>query len=272
MNEIAVRALTGAVYVALTLGAVWAGPFTTALLFLPVCMMAASEMHDLYWSGSETPPRYWSVLTAGAVYLVISLYSRLAISSLGLVFAFILLLILVSVAWTFWLHMSRPARFIGSILVMMLIVAPPFALLPHFHQFGHGGNGYQVLFGFFLLLWVNETGAYLVGRAIGRHKLSPSISPNKTIEGLVGGFACTLGGAWLISTWWPELSLRQWLVCAVLIAIVSTLGDLLESALKRSRGVKDSGTLLPGHGGILDRFDGFLLASPAVFIYLLLAS
>lgn len=272
MKEIVVRATTGAIYVALTIAAVWAGPFTTALLFFPVCLLAAGEMHDLYWPAGKAPPKYWSVLVAGAFYVGVVLHPWFGHSNMELIITLCFILLLISMAWIFWLAPADPANFIGGLLVVMLLVGAPFALLPHFHQFGKGGNGHEVLMGFFLLLWVNETGAYLAGRAFGRHKLSPTISPKKTIEGLMGGIIVTVGSAWLIASWWNALSLRQWLVSAALVATISTLGDLFESAMKRSRGVKDSGNLLPGHGGILDRFDGFLLAAPAMFIYLLLTT
>ena len=118
------------------------------------------------------------------------------------------------------------------------------------------------------LLWTSDTGAYLVGRSFGRNKLMPLVSPGKTWEGLAGGVALTLLVGWLLARSWNELSSSQWLLGAVVVAVTATLGDLLESAFKRARGVKDSGNILPGHGGILDRFDGFLLAAPAMLVTL----
>jgi phosphatidate cytidylyltransferase len=103
----------------------------------------------------------------------------------------------------------------------------------------------------------NDTGAYLVGRVIGRIKLLPSVSPKKTVEGLLGGIAITLGGGIPPEPLPRVPQLDEWLTYAASSHITATLGDLLESAFKRARGVKDSGTILPGHGGILDRFDGF---------------
>jgi phosphatidate cytidylyltransferase len=122
--------------------------------------------------------------------------------------------------------------------------------------------------GFMLLLWTNDTGAYLVGRTFGRTKLLPSVSPKKTVEGFIGGVLLTMGVAWLMADHQDFLGRSEWLTVGAIIAITSTLGDLLESAFKRARGVKDSGDVLPGHGGILDRFDGFFVAVPSVLLYL----
>jgi len=149
------------------------------------------------------------------------------------------------------------------VLVLVLLIAMPFGLLPHLFNWGN-----WMFISFMVLLWTNDTGAYLVGRSIGRTKLLPSVSPKKTIEGLVGGIVLTLAVALLIARNQAVLSLQEWLTVGGIIAVTSTLGDLLESAFKRASGVKDSGNVLPGHGGILDRFDGFFLAVPSVLLYL----
>ena len=125
---------------------------------------------------------------------------------------------------------------------------------------------WHVFVGFMFLLWTSDTGAYLVGRSVGRTKLMPAVSPGKTWEGLAGGVALTMLVGWLLGRYWTVLSAQQWIMCAAAVAITATLGDLLESAFKRAAGVKDSGSVLPGHGGILDRFDGYLLAAPAMVL------
>lgn len=126
----------------------------------------------------------------------------------------------------------------------------------------------------FIFLWVSDTGAYCVGSLLGKHKLFPRISPNKSWEGSIGGGVLVLLAAGLM--WWIEqqygnasgLSLFQWLGMGLVVTVFGTWGDLVESLLKRTLGVKDSGTILPGHGGILDRFDSSLLAIPATVVYL----
>jgi len=133
------------------------------------------------------------------------------------------------------------------------------------------GPGKQWVFFLLVVVWFGDTGAYYVGRALGKHPLAPLISPKKTIEGALGGLlgnvlAAILGKQILL----PNAPLLQLLVLGLLLGVVSQIGDLSESALKRGAGVKDSSNLLPGHGGMLDRIDGVLFASPVMFGYLAL--
>jgi phosphatidate cytidylyltransferase len=127
---------------------------------------------------------------------------------------------------------------------------------------------YGVVLGFLVILWLNDTGAYFVGSLIGKHKLFERISPGKTWEGSAGGAVFALLTAWGLSFIFKQLDALQWIFLAILIVISGTLGDLVESMLKRSLGIKDSGTILPGHGGLLDRFDAVFLSAPFVFVYL----
>lgn len=263
MKELSVRALTGAIYVALTLGAAFAGPFTTFLLFLPVCVIAAREMHLLYWGEEAAHPISWSMLVAATVHIALSVCAFNPDWHFGHAMAIAFVLTLFTITWHLLQGVAQPAHALGGVLVLILLIATPFGLLPDLFSFGP-----WMFIGFMLLLWTNDTGAYLVGRSLGRTKLLPAVSPKKTVEGLVGGILLTLCVAWLLAQQQPVLPTAQWLVVGAIIAITSTLGDLLESAFKRARGVKDSGTILPGHGGILDRFDGFFLAVPSVLLYL----
>jgi phosphatidate cytidylyltransferase len=118
------------------------------------------------------------------------------------------------------------------------------------------------------MLWANDTGAYLVGSKLGRTKLFERHSPKKTWEGLIGGIIITGIAAYIISIYFTELTVDQWIWIGLLISCFGTTGDLIESMFKRSIDVKDSGGILPGHGGLLDRFDGLLLAAPVVYAYL----
>ncbi|MEM8508932.1 MAG: phosphatidate cytidylyltransferase [Bacteroidota bacterium] len=129
-----------------------------------------------------------------------------------------------------------------------------------------------LIMGIFVLIWVNDTFAYLVGSTIGKNKLFPSISPKKTIEGSVGGLIFALIAAYIISGYEPILSRNQWMILAVVLVITGNLGDLLESKFKRVAGVKDSGAILPGHGGILDRLDSLIYAAPFAYLTLIVFS
>lgn len=259
MTELATRALTGAAYVALTVGAALAGPVTTTLLFLPVCALALGELHRLAFR--EAKP-------ALAVPLLAGLLVYLAIAGLGMgrmpphwAMAALVAAFTMGVVEILATGRGEPLLRTGLLMMGLVYVALPFGLITSLMA-----DGPWLFLGFMLLLWTNDTGAYLVGRAIGRTKLLPRASPKKTVEGLLGGIALCMGVAWVLAQYWRQLTASQWIGCAVVVAIAATLGDLLESAFKRGAGVKDSGTILPGHGGILDRFDGFLLALPAMVV------
>ena len=131
---------------------------------------------------------------------------------------------------------------------------------------------FQIILGFFIMLWTNDTGAYLAGRFFGKHKLFERISPKKTWEGSFGGGLLTLAAAYILSLFFTNLDLTNWIVISILVAIFGGLGDLVESMLKRSLNIKDSGNILPGHGGILDRFDGLLISITFIYSYLYLIS
>ncbi len=123
---------------------------------------------------------------------------------------------------------------------------------------------------FFFTLWSSDTGAFLAGKAFGKHKLFAKISPNKTWEGTIGGAILALSAAYFCSFYYTEMTALEWMIMALIIVVFGSFGDLVESMLKRNNNVKDSGRILPGHGGILDRFDGLLIASPVVFAFLIL--
>ena len=124
----------------------------------------------------------------------------------------------------------------------------------------------------FIFLWTNDTGAYCTGSLFGRHKLFPRVSPGKSWEGSIGGGVLCLAVSQLLSLWLPELTRWEWMGFALTVVLFGTWGDLVESLFKRQLGIKDSGNILPGHGGMLDRFDSSLMAIPAVITYLLFLS
>ena len=132
----------------------------------------------------------------------------------------------------------------------------------------------RLLLGVFMFIWLYDTGAYCIGMLLGRHRLFERISPKKSWEGVIGGVLACVAGAYVTHVWFDEFfqspGLNVWLGLSVVVAVFATFGDLVESLIKRTVGVKDSGHILPGHGGILDRIDSLLLVAPAVLIYLLL--
>lgn len=128
-----------------------------------------------------------------------------------------------------------------------------------------------ILIGVLLLIWISDISAYFVGKSIGKHKLMPSVSPGKTKEGFLGAGMITMIFSYLIYNLLGYFTFQQWTVIALLVWLMGSIGDLVESKMKRQLGIKDSGNILPGHGGFLDRFDGFIFCLPAVnlFVYLI---
>ena len=129
-----------------------------------------------------------------------------------------------------------------------------------------------LIMGIFIMIWVNDSFAYLVGRTLGKHPLFPSVSPKKTIEGTLGGLVFTLGAAVVLGWVTPVLRTTEWLALAVVLVSMGSYGDLIESKLKRAAGVKDSGAILPGHGGMLDRLDSLVFAAPFAYLTLIALS
>ncbi|MFZ1693927.1 MAG: phosphatidate cytidylyltransferase [Flavobacteriales bacterium] len=266
MKEIAIRAASGAVYAGLVIGAAYLGHGATALLFLPIAALAAREWHRLQWPKAAPAPSMLSGLLVTVVsYAAIAWMPLFPAPHFPMALACVLGAMLITVFAVLRSGFPTPAGAISYFAALVLFIALPMACAPLMAMEGN------ILIGFMLLLWANDTGAYLVGRAIGRTKLMPKVSPGKTVEGLLGGLILTLVGAWVVARWVDaELDAGTWLIAAPFITLSATIGDLLESAMKRAAGVKDSGTLMPGHGGVLDRFDGYLLAAPVMVVLALL--
>lgn len=163
---------------------------------------------------------------------------------------------------------ERPFTNVAYIVLGMVYIGAPFALLDFIAFDGEKFYANTVL-GLLVLSWANDTGAYLIGSQIGKTKLFPRISPNKTWEGSIGGVAVTFLAAWVLCYLIDDIRLIDWFVLAGIVSVFGSFGDLIESMLKRTRGVKDSGRLMPGHGGLLDRFDAFIFLLPFAAAYLL---
>lgn len=163
-----------------------------------------------------------------------------------------------------WPKHEQPFAQIAVTILGIFYISIPMALLNVIAFAEHEGYKPGRVFCLILFIWAADTGAYFAGKNFGKHKLAPSISPGKTWEGWAGGAALTLATGWAAGYFLPDIPLSHRLVAAGVVAVFGPLGDLAESMLKRSAGVKDSGTFLPGHGGLLDRFDAFLLVLPVL--------
>lgn len=275
MSNFTTRLISGTIYVALivlvlVLSIVW-GLWVLLSVFAVAGIIEFNRL-----TGVNRPYIFRIVLDcAAAVWLLYATaqYGMAISRGLGIFLPYLLYLLYVVCRSTFLPHQAMLPS-LGNSLIGQIYIAVPLALAirltlvvdPFSSMTQYNG---LLLLTIFIFIWVNDTGAYLVGSRWGKTPLAPSISPKKTVEGSIGGLLLTLLSAVILHLLlFPKRSWLHILLIAAVVAIFGTIGDLFESSLKRQAGVKDSGKLIPGHGGILDRIDSFLLAVPAVYLLL----
>lgn len=266
MKNLLIRALSGAVYAILVMLACFSGPVGQILLAAAFTTFAVIEwMHfgENRTLGLSTALVIITVLLSIYIYSGIFEMSFLKLQLMKGLLVLVLGSILISQAFH---TKSIPQRLFHSTFALLYIGVPMIILpmMPNYHE----GNHPWMLASVFILIWCNDTFAYLTGSTIGKHKLFPRISPNKTWEGFLGGIISTIAGAFIFSHFFTFMPFTGWLGLAFVVLIFGTLGDLFESSLKRSYKIKDSGRFMPGHGGILDRIDSLLFALPMAYFYL----
>ncbi len=270
MSNLATRTITGVVLVILVIAAIISGQYSFALLFLIFTMIGLWEFYTLVERAGVFPNKPAGIFAGIVLFASNALVAMdtLEVQWLLLNFLFIFVIFL----YELYRNDPNPFTNIAFTFFGLLYVAVPFSLLNYFPNpgFTPAGHHCSILLGFFFLVWINETGAYVLGSALGKHKLFERVSPKKTWEGVIGGGILSLCTAWLISLFYLQINLFDWLIIALIVVVFGSYGDLFESMFKRSINAKDSGTILPGHGGVLDRFDGVFMAAPFVFVYLLM--
>lgn len=259
------RAITGFLFIIVMLASVLLGAFTFTIFFYSLSLLSLNEFYRLIKKQNLNPQCLAGVLLASSIFLPVSLHF-LKSSDLSNILFCIPLITIVFLAELFS-KSKNPFNNISYTFLGIIYAVIPFCF---FYALGFidGIYNYHFPLGFLLLLWTNDTGAYLIGVKFGKNKLFERHSPKKTWEGFFGGMITSLLAAFILANNFLELSVLNWCVVSLIIVIFGTLGDLTESMLKRSLDAKDSGSILPGHGGILDRFDGLLLSAPIVFVYL----
>jgi phosphatidate cytidylyltransferase len=269
------RAITGFLFILTVMAGVYFNSIIALCLFTLIIVLGIDEFYGLVKKSKTIQPiKFWGILTGLVSIITIGL---IIFNMVPFKMIFIPILMIFTI-FLIELYRKRENPFINVAYTILglIYIAVPFAMLYHlgFYSDNNFNENYsfQIILGFFLMLWTNDTGAYLAGRFFGKHKLFERISPKKTWEGSIGGGLLTIGVAFILSIYFTNLNQTNWIVLAILVAVFGGLGDLVESMLKRSLNIKDSGNLLPGHGGILDRFDGLLLSVPFIYSYLYLIS
>ncbi len=269
MNNFVVRLLTGIVYVALITGSIVCNSYTFLALFSLVTVLCLWEFYGLINRGKQTNIRPASGCFGGLLLFVSSyLYASETFSH----FVFFPYLIYVAALLIYELYGKQkdPLSHLAYTILGQCYIALPVSLLNMvaFQQNNEGVTYYPLLIlALFVFIWINDSGAYLVGILIGKHRLFPRISPKKSWEGFFGGLFFTAAGSLVFAHFEPAIPVYHWIALSLIIVIFGTWGDLVESLIKRTLDVKDSGNSLPGHGGFLDRFDSLLLAIYGLFFY-----
>jgi phosphatidate cytidylyltransferase len=288
MNETLKRAISGAVYIILLLASILYSTESFFILFGAFLLIAVYEFCNLVQINKVFP-----ILLATVLYTAVTLvshYNKITTDTINQLFktdleipiniqqldiVLLVVALVVSIKCILFLFYDNIQKISTSSKYLYLLgyIILPFVFITKI-SFGINDYNPKIIIGLFILIWTNDTFAYIVGKSIGRTKLFEKISPKKTVEGFLGGIVFAVLAGYLISKYYikanPQFSERSiliWTSIAVIVGIVGTIGDLIESKFKRIAGVKDSGSIMPGHGGILDRLDSVIFVAPIIFLF-----
>jgi phosphatidate cytidylyltransferase len=269
LKELSKRSISGLLFASVLVGAVAIGSWTFALLFLVFSVFILREFYQLAKATGVSPQKKLGLVIGGLIFILSFLHVKGIITAnpIGIYLA----LFFVVPVFELYRAKKNSLENIAVTLFGIIYVTFPFSLynLIVFPDFPHNAKYTpQLLIFVFFLIWAFDSGAYLFGVSFGKHRLFERISPKKSWEGFFGGWFLALVFAVAIHRIFPDFKLVFMLLFATVISITSTFGDLVESMIKRNIGIKDSGKFLPGHGGLLDRFDSIIYTAP--FVYLLI--
>jgi len=269
VNNLAKRTVVGVPGAALMVWCIFFNEYTFSFLFFVITVLSMHEFYKRSANGLVQPQR-WLGLIAGIISFItiISYKVELNLDTKLCVLLCIPIFFTIFIA-ELYRRKENPFSniaftFLGIIYIPVTMGMATLIGWSSDDGLFHPSN----IFGYFFILWAHDIGAYFAGRWWGKHKLFERISPKKTWEGTAGGIVFSFIVAHFISMYCPGFSRSEWLAITVIILVTSTLGDLVESMFKRSISIKDSGTILPGHGGMLDRFDGLFISVPFVYTFL----
>ncbi|WP_291528356.1 phosphatidate cytidylyltransferase [Bacteroides sp. UBA939] len=266
------RAITGVLFVVVLVGCILYNPLSFGILFTIISALSVYEFgHLINKSGEVQINKTITALGGAYLFLAVTGFCQFLVGAQ--VFLPYLALLLYLIITELYLKKKNPIGNWAYSMLSQLYVALPFALL-NVLAFHYSPAASSVTYdpirplSIFIFIWLSDTGAYCAGSLIGKHRLFERISPKKSWEGSIGGAILSIASSFAFAHYFPFISMWQWVGLALVVVIFGTWGDLTESLMKRQLGIKDSGHILPGHGGMLDRFDSALLAIPAAVVYL----
>jgi phosphatidate cytidylyltransferase len=274
MKNLIIRTASGAIFLTVMIGAILWSVHAFWVLSCIIVIAGMIEFFNMTIPNGHTLQKVISILVGLSGLLIFNPSIHHDPCSVFIIIGIVILAVacfyMIPIA-ELYKKSEKPFQNISLLILPIIYVALPFVLMNCMNILFHGKN---YILAFFILIWTNDVGAYCFGMLFGqhgKHKLFPRISPKKTWEGFIGGIIITVISSVLISKFmFDGNNMPHWIIIAIITSVFGTFGDLLESMLKRSAGVKDSGKIMPGHGGILDRFDAVLLSFPIVFIYFFL--
>jgi phosphatidate cytidylyltransferase len=270
------RTITAVWIVIFILGGFWLHPISFFITGLVLLAGAQYEYYLMIKNTGVRPQMICGLIAGSSLYIISTLVAARLISREY--YLILVPVVMITMVIELYRKQEKPFDSLAHTFFAVIYIAVPFSMFP-FSAFSRTGINSllphpQIVFspgiivGFLLLLWANDTGAYLTGVSIGRHRLMERVSPKKSWEGFLGGLIISVLVAWLLSGWLGIVGTTGWIIISAIISITGTYGDLIESLLKRSMGVKDSGSILPGHGGFLDRFDSAIISFPLVYFFI----
>ena len=267
MSNLLLRIITGLVGVTVIIAGIVFSPWTFALIFLILMILTLREFYGLIVASGNTPFKIWGTFFSVCLFILAHLATAGIIETKYL-WALPSLLVICFMFALYKQKTHHPIISLGLTLFGVIYIAFPLSMA-NLIVFKGETYQYALIIGILIAQWANDSGAYFVGKSIGRTKLFESVSPNKTWEGTLGGVVVSAAVLYAYSLYFTELSTLEWIGLSLIVSVFGSYGDLIESLFKRHLAIKDSGTVLPGHGGFLDRFDGLLFSLPFVTLYLM---
>ena len=274
MDETLKRAISGAVYILLLLASILYSTESFLILFGVFLVISLFEFCNLIQVDKLIP-----VLAGTSLYVLVTFFSNYNeskssdIQTLDIILLASTLLISIKCIVFLFDNNIQSVSTLSKYLYLLGYITLPFVFITKI-SFGVNDYNPKIIIGLFILIWTNDTFAYIVGKSMGKHKLFEKISPKKTIEGFFGGLIFAIFAGYLISMYlikpsaqFSDKSILIWMIIAAIVGVIGTIGDLIESKFKRIAGVKDSGKIMPGHGGVLDRLDSVIFVAPFIFLF-----